>query len=181
MGVKKSELEKLSDKELEKYIVDGNKFVKEANIYAYQILKSRGREFNEIETKRILSLIEDNSKINEIDIHQEYKRAAALIYSSVIFGVFNVFLNSETLKSSVGIILGLITLLIFIAIGYLISKGIDWIKYVLLVLIILGAIGLPFIIMNLIYDPVNGIVNLVQTILQISALVILFKIPKTVK
>ena len=74
MSVKKSALEKLSDKELEKYIVEGNKFVPEANIYAYEILKLRGREFNEIETQRIQSLFEENSKKNEIEIHQNHTK-----------------------------------------------------------------------------------------------------------
>ena len=181
MSVKKSALEKLSDKELEKYIAEGNKFVPEANIYAYEILKHRGRSFNELETKRILCLIEENSKINEIDIHQNHKKAAALIYSSAGFGVLNLFLDSDTLNSSFGIVVGVITLSIIIAIGYLVDKGNDWIKYVLLVLMILGIISLPIILMNLILNPLVGVVNITQTILQIYALVLLFKIPKSNK
>lgn len=179
MSVKKSALEKLSDKELEKYIVEGNKFVPEANIYAYEILKLRGREFNEIETQRIQSLFEENSKKNEIEIHQNHKKAAALIYSSAGIGVLNIFLDSDSLNSNLGIVVGVITLSIIIAIGYLVNKGNDWIKYVVLGLLILGIFSLPIIFMNLILNPVVGVINITQTFFQIYALVLLFKIPKS--
>ena len=79
------------------------------------------------------------------------------------------------------IFIALISLAFVFGIGYLVSKGTEWIKYVLLVILILGLLGFPIVIANLKNEPVVGIINIVQTILQIWALVLLFKIPKLEK
>ena len=79
------------------------------------------------------------------------------------------------------IFIALFSLAFVFGIGYLVGKGTEWIKYVLLVILILGLLGFPFIIANLKNEPVVGIINIVQTVLQIWALVLLFKIPKLEK
>ena len=53
MSVNKRLLEEKSNHELEKYIEVGNRYVLEANLHAYDILKSRGREFTDEENERI--------------------------------------------------------------------------------------------------------------------------------
>jgi hypothetical protein len=179
MSVKKSVLETKTDRELEEYIKEGNRFVPEANILAYEILKSRGREFTELETQRIMFLVSEKNKVKEIIIHPNHKKAANVIYLSAGLSFINVILSPETLNNSFGIIIAIFTLGIIIGIGYLVSKGNDWIKYVLLVLMIFGLIGIPFIIMNIVNNPIVGIVNIIQTALQIYAIVLLFKVPKT--
>ncbi len=178
MSVKKSVLEAKTDKELEEYIKEGNRFVPEANILAFEILKSRGREFTELETQRIMSLVSEKNKENEKIIHPNHKRAANLIYLSAGLGVINVILSPAIFNNSFGIIIAILTLGMLIGLGYLVSRGDDWIKYVLLVFMILGLIGIPGIIMNILLSPIVGIINIVQTALQIYAIVLLFRIPK---
>ena len=57
--VKKSVLEKLSDKELEGFIQPGSRKVPEAKKMAYEILVERGRVFSEEEKIKVESLIEE--------------------------------------------------------------------------------------------------------------------------
>lgn len=66
-------------------------------------------------------------------------------------------------------------------IGYLISKGTKSMKYVCLVILILGVLIFPFLLSNLINQPLIGLINIIQTILQIWSLILLFKIPKLVE
>ncbi|SDM16483.1 hypothetical protein [Chryseobacterium taihuense] len=56
MSVSRKILEGKSNQELERYIASDSKFVPEANLLAYEILKARGREFTPEETERIISL-----------------------------------------------------------------------------------------------------------------------------
>jgi hypothetical protein len=179
MSVKKSVLETKSDRELEEYIKEGNRFIPEANILAFEILKSRGREFTDLETQRIMSLISENNKVKEIIIHPNHKKAANVIYLSAGLGIINAILSPEAFYNSFSIIVASLTLGIIIGIGYLVSKGNDWIKYVLLVLMIIGLIGIPFLIMNIVNNPIVGVINIIQTALQIYAIILLFKVPKT--
>src|SRR5690606_918831 len=179
MSVKKSVLETKTDRELEEYNKEGNRFVPEANILAFEILKSRGREFTELETQRLTSLISEKNKENAKIIHPNPKKAANLIYLSAGLGIINVILNPAIFNNSFGIKVAILTLGMLIGIGYLVSKGDDWIKYVLLVFMILGLIGIPTIIMNILLNPIVGIINVVQAALQIYSIVLLFKVPKS--
>ncbi len=181
MSVNKRLLEEKSNQELEKYIEEGNRFVPEANLYAYKILKSRGREFTDEEDKRITSLINKNDKKEETIIHPNHKKSADLIYLSGALGIGNLIWTYETLDTGMKIFIALFSLAFVFGIGYLVSKGTESIKYVLLVILILGLLGFSFVISNLQNEPVVGIINIVQTILQIWSLVLLFKIPKLEK
>lgn len=178
MSVNKKLLEEKSNQELEKYIEEGNRFVPEANLYAYKILKSRGREFTDEEDKRIKFLIDEKDKKEETTNHQNHQKSADLIYISGVLGIGNIIWIYETLDTGFKIFIALISLAFVFGIGYLVSKGTEWIKYVLLVILILGLLGFPFVITNLKNEPVVGIINIIQTILQIWSLVLLFKIPK---
>ncbi|KQR94182.1 hypothetical protein ASG01_15475 [Chryseobacterium sp. Leaf180] len=181
MSVNKRLLEQKSNQELEKYIEIGNRFVPQANLYAYEILKSRGREFTDEESERIMSLINKNNKNSETIIHKNHKKSSDLIYLSGALGIGNLIWTYETLDNGMKIFIALFSLAFVFGIGYLVSKGTEWIKYVLLVILILGLLGFPFIIANLKNEPVVGIINIVQTVLQIWALVLLFKIPQLEK
>lgn len=180
-SVKESVLENKTEKELEEYIEEGNRFVPEASLLAFEILKSRGREFSELETQRIMSLISEKSKIPEKVIHPNYKKAADLIYLSAALGVINEVLSSAIFNNSFEIGSAVLSLGIIIGIGYSVSKGNDWIKYVLLALMILGLISIRYIILNIAINPVVSIINLIQTVLQIYSIVLLFKIPTSKK
>lgn len=178
MSVNKRLLEKKSDQELEKYIEEGNRFVPEANIFSYEILKSRGREFTDEETQRIMSLKKNDQNII---IHPNHKNSAELMYISGALGIGNIIWKYETLDSGFKIFIAVISVAFVFGIGYFISKGIEWIKYVLLVILLLGLLGIPFFIANFKNEPVVGIINVVQTVLQVWALILLFKIPKSQK
>ncbi len=181
MSVNKKILEEKSNQELEQYIKAGNRFVPEANIYAYEILKSRGREFTNKETERILSLTNEKQTNEEVVIHSNHKKSAELIYLSGALGIGNLIWKYDSLDSGIKIFIAIISVASVFGIGYLVSKGIEWIKYVLLVILILGLFGFPFMIANLKNDIVVGIINILQTVLQIWALVLLFKMSKTEK
>jgi len=181
MNVNERLLEEKTNQELEKYIEIGNRFVPQANIYAYEILKSRGREFSNEETERIESLINTKNKKEEIIIHPNHKKSSELIYISGLLGIGNLIWTYETLNSGIKIFIALFSLAFVFGIGYLVSKGTEWIKYVFLVILILGLLGFPFLIAIIKKEPVVGIINIVQTILQIWSLVLLFKIPKLEK
>ncbi|MFL9832644.1 hypothetical protein [Chryseobacterium terrae] len=177
MSVNKRILEEKSNQELEEYIKPESKFIPEANQYAYEILKSRGRIFTDEENERFSTTLIDKNSTNKI-IHSNYKKAAELLYISAFLGIGNLIWKYDTLHSGFEIFIAIIVLAFAFTLAYITSKGIEWFKYLLLVLLGLGLLGIPFIISNIKNDPVVGIINIVQTILQIWALVLLFKIPK---
>ncbi|GAA5088916.1 hypothetical protein GCM10023210_13070 [Chryseobacterium ginsengisoli] len=177
MGVNKKFLEEKTNQELEEYIKPESKFVQEANQYAYEILKSRGRTFTDEETERFSN--KENHEYNKI-IHPNYKKSSEILYISVFLGIGNLIWKYDTLDSRLKIFISLIVLAFGFALAYYTSKGIEWFKYVLLVLFGFGLLSIPFIISDIKNDPVIGIINIIQTVLQVWALVLLFKIPKTV-
>ena len=181
MSVSRKLLEEKSNQELEKYIEAGNKFVPDANLFAYEILKKRGREFTDEETKRLESLMNEKNKNEEIVIHPNYKKSADLIYISGALGIGNLIWTYETLDSGMKIFIALFSIAFVFGIGYFISKGIEWVRYFFFIILVSGLFGFPYIIANLKSEPVLGIINIVQTVLQIWALVLLFKIPKPEK
>jgi len=178
MSVKKSALETKTNKELEEYLKEGNRFIPEARLYAFEILKERGIEFSEAETQRIMFLIPQEAKLEEIEVHANYKKAANLIYVSAALGLINVILSPEHVNAF-GIIVAIFSLGLLVGIGFLVSTGNEWIKYVWLGLIVLGLLAIPYMLLNIVNKPVVGIINIIQTILQIYSLVLLFKISRT--
>jgi len=178
MSINKGVLEKKSNQELEQYILPESRFTDEAKVHAFEILKSRGREFSDEEIERNNNLTAIKAEEKNVIIHPNYKKSAELIYLSAALGIGNLICKYETLDG-IKICIALVSLAFVSGIGYLVSKGYDWIKFVLLVLLSLGLISIFFIIANLTNDLIVGIINIVQTVLQIWALVLLFKIPKT--
>ncbi len=110
-------------------------------------------------------------------IHPNFIKSSNLIFGSVGLGLINFFFTSNILTSTKNIILATITLLIITGLGFLVRQGKNWIKYLLLVLTIVGLIGIPFILKNTEQEPVVGIINIAQTILQVFAMYLLFRIP----
>ncbi len=178
MSIDKRLLEKKTNKELEEYIRPESRFLPEAIICAHEILKSRGKEFISEESGRISALISKKAKTKEIYIHANHKRSADLIYLSGAFGIGNLIWNYETLDSGLKIFIAVMTASFIFGLGYFISKGNDWIKYILLGLLILGFLGIPFMIADLKRDPVILVINSIQSVLQVWSLILLFKITK---
>jgi len=173
MNIKRSRLEEKSNKELEEYIKEGNKFVPEATIYAYEILKSRGRQFSDIETERVNLIICNKNKKKEIIIDPFYKKAANIIYLSAAVGLLIAILTPESFSNGFGIIKEVFYFGIILSIGYIVSNGNASIKYVLL---ILALIGTPFVLFNIVNNLTLGIIILTQAILQIYAIILLFRV-----
>ncbi|MFC3161480.1 hypothetical protein SAMN05443633_101569 [Chryseobacterium arachidis] len=63
--VKKNVLRKLSDSELEKYLIFGNRFTPEAVEAAFEILQERGRYFNDQDKVSVQNLIQDKKQEEE--------------------------------------------------------------------------------------------------------------------
>ncbi|PRD57067.1 hypothetical protein [Sphingobacterium gobiense] len=177
MSVKKSVLEQKTNTELEKYIVPESRFVPEAIRYAFEILKSRGRHFSDDEVKSIEWLIANKEEVEDNVVHENYIKASNLFLVSVGLGLINIFLAPEITAEGSTIAVSIFTLGFLLIIGLLIRKGFDWMKYVLLVFMIIGVLAIPLLLQNIMYQPVVGIINLIQTALQVVTLVILFKIP----
>jgi hypothetical protein len=112
-------------------------------------------------------------------LHSNFIQSSNLIFATVGLGVINFFFSSDTLSSGTNIAVAIITLLIILGIGILVRQGFNWVKYLLLVLTILGLFGVPIILTDLTQNPIVGIVSIVETVIEIWATVILFLIPKT--
>ncbi len=95
----------------------------------------------------------------ESQIHSNYKKAADLIYLSGALGIGILIWKSDTLDNGLKIFIASTSLGFVFILGYFVSKGIEWIKYVLAVLLFFGIAGLPFIFQNLKNDLILGIVN----------------------
>lgn len=100
--VKRSVLEKLSNKELLRYTAEDTRSVPEAIAMAFDILRKRGYIFSETEIVQINQLIEskkkeepDYSALNKWDIDEDAEEATvsffsqkAIWYFSILFGLF---------------------------------------------------------------------------------------------
>ncbi|MRM84237.1 hypothetical protein [Riemerella anatipestifer] len=187
MSIERSSLEALSDKELEEYIKEREKFTPEVSVYAYEILKSRGRDFSEAETQRIISLPPSTNKKIESTLHPNYKKASNVIYLLGVLGLISRISNFNAgyeAYDDFSIILIACELGIIFGIGYLTGKGYNWVKYVLLVLMFFSSICIPIIIFAAIsgilgdISSLFGVVtSLTQMGLLIYAVILIFRIP----
>ena len=112
-------------------------------------------------------------------VHENFIKSSNLIFISAALGLINLFVTKSELGSTKLIASAILTLLFVGGLGYIVRQGYAWIKYLLLVLMIFGLIGIVgLIITNLEKRPLITTVNIIQTILQIWATVLLFIIPK---
>lgn len=181
MDTRKNVLEKLSDHELEQYIKPDSKFVPEAIQYAYEILQSRGKVFTEQEKERINSVISKTEENEATILHPNYTKASNLIYLSGAVGIGCLIWTYEQLDSELAIFISAVVLASVFGVGYMIGKGNEIAKFVFIILFILGLAGIPTLVTHLSANPVLGIMNILQFILQTWAIILLVKIPKSKK
>lgn len=181
MSVKRKILEAKTDKELEIYLQEDTRFVPPAIQFAYEILKSRGRIFTPEEIEQITFLIEEKSRNDKITIHPNHKKAANLIYASAALSIVNIIISPYVNFSFLNIFFSLIIVGMIFGIGYIVSKGSNGVKYIILAMMIIGLMYIPLMMSNIIQNPVVGTINIMQTALQIWALILLFQIPKPIK
>ena len=73
-------------------------------------------------------------------------------------------------------------LIIFVGLGFLIRSGKNSIKYFLITLILAELLtGFPGMFLIMRVTQISMIINLLQLILQVYAVILLFKIPKKLK
>lgn len=110
-------------------------------------------------------------------VHSNYIKASNLIFISTGLGAMNMALYPNILSNLFVFIVGIFTLMFLVGIGILARLGFSWFKYVFLGLFLFGLIAIPGMIKNFEKNPGIGVINLIQTLLQIWATVLLFKIP----
>lgn len=179
MTVNKRILEQKTNQELEDYIKPESKFIDLAKIYAFEILQTRGRLLNDEETKTYNELI-TNEKNNEIvEIHPNYKKATLFINISALIGIGNIIWDYENFNTTFSIVIAIFIIGSLFLIGYFIEKGNEIAKYLFIILFILGLvnISIPSLFINFLFNPILGTLNLLQTIMQFCALVLLIGIP----
>lgn len=136
--VKKSVLAKLSDRELEKYLENDNRFVPDAVKIAVQILEERGRIFNDVEKADIQNIIQNKIDSEEQKLKDEQEdlkdhitddpsaialHSKTLIWTSslflgTLFGAILMALNFSTLNKYTSAILTLIFGIIYVPFQY---------------------------------------------------------------
>lgn len=116
----------------------------------------------------------------EKQIHPNFKKASNIIFGTVGLGLVNLFY--DTLSYGKNLFVVVFIQLIIAALGYLVRRGYRWIKYLFLVLTILALTEIiPSIINNLTQKPFVEVINIAQIIMQMWAVVLLFKIPKSIQ
>ncbi|RZL40817.1 MAG: hypothetical protein EOP00_26065 [Pedobacter sp.] len=114
----------------------------------------------------------------EKNVHQNYINAANLIFITVALGVINILITPTIFVDKYNLFIAFLTLFLIALNGVFIMKGYYWAKILFSVLFVIGIIGIPHVIKNLIDNLPVGIINLVQTALQFWAVVLMFQIPR---
>lgn len=178
MNTNRKILAQKSDQDLEKYLVPDNRYEPDANRYAYEILQARGRQFSVEERETIEGMIAAKEEKEKIVVHPYHRKAANLLYTSGGIGLINLFILQSSFTTETEWASAIISLLILFAIAVFASKGSSNVKYVLLVLLILGIIPYLNFLSMIVESPYFFFSNLVQSALQVWAAILLFKIPK---
>lgn len=68
--------------------------------------------------------------------------------------------------------------ILYISIGYLVRRGINWTRYVLLLFAFSGILfGLPEILFHFSSNPMRNVINIVQILVQVCATLFVFVSP----
>lgn len=111
-------------------------------------------------------------------VHENYIKSSNLIFVSSALGLISFYFSGHLFLNSLNITIAVFTVVFTVGIGLLVRRGYHWIKIFLLIITLLGLIGIPLTLKNLTEKPIVGIINVIQTILQIWSVVLLFQIPK---
>ncbi len=124
-------------------------------------------------------------KIQEINWNTDNKIKIAVfaIYGSAMLGLISLILTKNIkylsimlLREPNDIYIGIFVNVLIWANGYMINLYKNWARIIFIIFVILGSLGIPFIIPHTFsISPLIGSISIVQTILQISALIILIQ------
>ncbi len=112
-------------------------------------------------------------------LHSNFIKSSNLIFATVGLGIVNFFF-SHILLNGTNIVTAIFTLLFISGLGLLVRRGFAWVKYLLLVLTIVGLILIMFIPNDPTQNTIVIIVNIAQTVIQVWATVLLFRVPKII-
>ncbi|MEJ5963081.1 hypothetical protein [Pedobacter immunditicola] len=125
----------------------------------------------------------------EKNLHPNFRKASNLMFGSVVLGIVNMLLISNTFMSGVKIVVAMMVLLFYASIGYAIRLGKNWTKYLLLFLMIFGLLVLPYIFNtfkssillgnNLKLELLLALIKVTQIVLQFYAMVLVFQSTQT--
>ncbi|MFM9945731.1 MAG: hypothetical protein ACKVQB_10915 [Bacteroidia bacterium] len=114
-----------------------------------------------------------------IKVHSNYLMASYLVFFLGALSVIKFLLAFKVLNRIEDKLTAIINLIIFLGIGYIVMKGFNWVKYLLLILSIFGMIQFSEMIKYFIQKPnPKGACLITQRIMLVFATLILFKIPK---
>jgi hypothetical protein len=101
-----------------------------------------------------------------------------LIFASAILGIFSFFFIYHLAKDPKNILNGIFNISFVVGLGFVVRIGKRWVKFLLLAFTILGLLLMTSIADALAHNLYGGIISIIQTVLQITAVILLFIIPK---
>jgi len=110
--------------------------------------------------------------------HRNYLMSSNLIFTSAVLGIISFFLIYLLANDSKNIMNGIFNILFIVGLGLLVRIGKKWVKFLLLALTIFGLFLMTSIAGTLAHNLYGGIIAILQTVLQIIAVILLFLIPK---
>ena len=110
-------------------------------------------------------------------ISRNYRLAAKLTFVNALVSFISFFMDDQIPKTTLGFSVFITVIFISILTGFLMLKGIVWVKYAILMLSVIGFLG---ILVDPSYyfsrkNPMLSLMYLFSTVLQIYTLFILFK------
>lgn len=171
MRVNKNLLLQKTDKELEDYLKPNKGYVTDAIEYAVEILTKRGYEFSEEQKAYIETALTPEVKP---DGQKYYTLASNIIFASLVLGLLNLFIG-VSIVNEFSIFGGVFSLIVTFIFGLMARTETSWLKYVLIVFSAIGLLAIPF---TVIIYPTMALINFGQIILNVIAIVYLFKAPE---
>ena len=111
-----------------------------------------------------------------------FLKSSNLMFATAGLASVNFLLLPNSDKVLLNVFFVIFALIIFVGLGFLIRSGKNSIKYFLITLILAELLtGFPGMFLIMRVTQISMIINLLQLILQVYAVILLFKIPKKLK
>ncbi|MES2558348.1 MAG: hypothetical protein V4590_01305 [Bacteroidota bacterium] len=111
-------------------------------------------------------------------IHPNYKKASNVIFLTIILSLIKFFLLDDILHKGTFIGILLAILLFFVGVAYLVRIGKNWVKYFLLFLALSSLLDIPDTVELCKQNILSGLAEITISLLDILAIILLFRIPK---
>ncbi|MDB5257975.1 MAG: hypothetical protein JWM14_2670 [Chitinophagaceae bacterium] len=113
----------------------------------------------------------------ENKLHKYYKAASNLILVTLVLDPVEFFFSKYLGATKDEVVFEVLGLLFIALTAYTIRRGVSWVKYILLILTLLGIAAIILSIKAAAVSTVTVLITGAQVILMAWALVLLFKIP----